>query len=983
MTPRHLSFFKGALFGAVSLIVFAMPPHARAAGQSDGDYLINATGTEAGNLTVEGFLDVAGGFSMGVAGSDPGMVLNYAETGTTSYNLTLEAARLNTNFLWIDGGTDMPRTKMVLSGSNVLTLYGVSGTTAIVLNPDASEITVNGQPLLTATSASSSYLTVTGGTLSGNLTFANTGQGVLFAGGASLTGTSSGVSVAGGRLSVSGTAEQFRLSHSGTNYSAFSVSSGGDLTISPSGSDLTVAGNVLMKAPAGATTLSVLGNEGADARLEIQSDDGDDSADRYAIGVSAANNEFYITNASSANRVTFDLDGLLKVSNGFEYTMLKPTRIELHAPDEEQYVIMEPAAYKIWDMTGNTGVVRIENSDGNVANYQAETVTFERGGYSLTIGYDELTDYRNITFPNADGTVALTGPITTSGLTQGTGQLLGRTTAGTGAVEQIMPAVGTGGSDFNLSFSSGTLTLNLPDASATNRGVVTTGAQTFSGTKTFTAVGVGAAGGAITAPGGGLQFTLGGTSGSILYPRNIVGTHTFRIYNTNAATTASARLFVGNGSTDEDSLLLGTLGSGFTASGPLMQDGAAVLSGTNLQGGLMVGTVGAANLGFATSNTLRWQITSAGNFLPASDGTLSIGSSSNRLNSLFLSGTMGLPDNIRQTFNPGATNAGLNVGSQAGDPSSPSNGDIWYDSSAHTYDVRASGTTASLVTSLAAAATYLPLTGGTLSSSLVFSGSSANIGIGANYLSGDGDDEGIRIDSEGYIGIGTSTPSAKLSVNGTAAPELLFSVTSPNGANNADYIAKIINSDTTANQSNGLFIQAGVSSADAPLAVVSQSGSSPYFYVRGNGDIGVGTAAPSYKVHVTGTGAIDQVLESTTTGTTSRAIMTVRSGTATVQVAQYSSGIMGDIIPGLPRANLSFVSAGGASSGLMIHNDNNTPLVFATDDSERMRVTGAGDVGIGTSNPTAKLEVDGDVKISGAVYIEPQGDILMGEFGEE
>jgi hypothetical protein len=36
--------------------------------------------------------------------------------------------------------------------------------------------------------------------------------------------------------------------------------------------------------------------------------------------------------------------------------------------------------------------------------------------------------------------------------------------------------------------------------------------------------------------------------------------------------------------------------------------------------------------------------------------------------------------NTRQTFTPGATNAGVNVGAVAGDPSAPQNGDFWYNS---------------------------------------------------------------------------------------------------------------------------------------------------------------------------------------------------------------------------------------------------------------------------------------------------------------
>lgn len=46
-------------------------------------------------------------------------------------------------------------------------------------------------------------------------------------------------------------------------------------------------------------------------------------------------------------------------------------------------------------------------------------------------------------------------------------------------------AVGTTGTDFAIAHAAGTITFNLPDASTTARGVVSTGNQTFNGNKTF------------------------------------------------------------------------------------------------------------------------------------------------------------------------------------------------------------------------------------------------------------------------------------------------------------------------------------------------------------------------------------------------------------------------------------------------------------------------------------------------------------------
>lgn len=52
-----------------------------------------------------------------------------------------------------------------------------------------------------------------------------------------------------------------------------------------------------------------------------------------------------------------------------------------------------------------------------------------------------------------------------------------------GSVQLIQ--MGSAGSDVSISSSGSSHTINVPDASDTKRGVITTGSQTFSGTKTF------------------------------------------------------------------------------------------------------------------------------------------------------------------------------------------------------------------------------------------------------------------------------------------------------------------------------------------------------------------------------------------------------------------------------------------------------------------------------------------------------------------
>jgi len=61
-----------------------------------------------------------------------------------------------------------------------------------------------------------------------------------------------------------------------------------------------------------------------------------------------------------------------------------------------------------------------------------------------------------------------------------------------GLTKQIQSfATGTSGSDFNISSVTDLHTFNIPSASASNRGLVTTGTQTFAGDKTFANIAVG------------------------------------------------------------------------------------------------------------------------------------------------------------------------------------------------------------------------------------------------------------------------------------------------------------------------------------------------------------------------------------------------------------------------------------------------------------------------------------------------------------
>lgn len=114
-------------------------------------------------------------------------------------------------------------------------------------------------------------------------------------------------------------------------------------------------------------------------------------------------------------------------------------------------------------------------------------------------------------------------------------QLLGVNNGATG-LEYKTITVGTSGTNFAVAHTANTITLNLPDASASARGVVTTGTQTFAGSKTFSSsltIGTGTWG-----LGGGSRATnivIGVSAGAATMTN---GTSTPNIFIGNAAGTA-------------------------------------------------------------------------------------------------------------------------------------------------------------------------------------------------------------------------------------------------------------------------------------------------------------------------------------------------------------------------------------------------------------------------------------------------------------
>jgi hypothetical protein len=109
--------------------------------------------------------------------------------------------------------------------------------------------------------------------------------------------------------------------------------------------------------------------------------------------------------------------------------------------------------------------------------------------------------------------------------------------------------------------------------------------------------------------------------------------------------------------------------------------------------------------------------------------------------------------------------------------------------------------------------------------------------------------------------------------------------------------------------------------------------SSP-FVVNASGNVGIGTTAPGVKLELEGTASLARFRNSTSSATTS--YITV------VNVNNSSNGLV-----------MAHIDDGTGYFGMQT----NTALRFVTNDTERARITSAGNLGIGTTAPSGRLHI--------------------------
>ena len=178
------------------------------------------------------------------------------------------------------------------------------------------------------------------------------------------------------------------------------------------------------------------------------------------------------------------------------------------------------------------------------------------------------------------------------------------------------------------------------------------------------------------------------------------------------------------------------------------------------------------------------------------------------------------------------------------------------------------------------------------------------------------------------VGIGTTTPTQSLHVLGNVGHQRL--------AIQATGASTVAGFQLTANANTWEFQNRGAFEVPANRFAFYNAGIERVVFTAA-GNVGVGTGNPLDKLHIFGTSGHQRIrLETTAPGTV--AGFTIVSNSATWEIQ----------------------NRGGADTP-------SNRLAFFGQGVERMSVTTAGNVGIGITNPTVKLQVAGDVVVSGNI----------------
>jgi hypothetical protein len=255
--------------------------------------------------------------------------------------------------------------------------------------------------------------------------------------------------------------------------------------------------------------------------------------------------------------------------------------------------------------------------------------------------------------------------------------------------------------------------------------------------------------------------------------------------------------------------------------------------------------------------------------------------------------------------------------------------------------------------------------------------------------------ERARITSGGFFGIGTTSPTKRLEVKGTTTGSAIrASVTDGQGSSSFGYGFYIDNTQHEIAQILGNYVSSASSGYGGLTFNVANNGLFSAMTIEYTGKVGIGTTLPSTKLHISGDSVanegllkVENIYASGNTYYPTARFINTRGNHSYGVVAEFITNTAADT----DRPSILFYGAQAAHSwqvGMGQANTNdfhigyrasNTPSSFSAWPTSYLTVLTGGNVGIGTTSPSEKLQVNGNIKIptGGVLYVEnPAGGRL-------